>query len=332
RCGLDGPELCRRGRRGARAEDGEDREGRGQVHCFHYCYCLYCWGMGACGSEVSRAPRGAAAAGASAPGTIARSSIWNWGCLCSRVRSGAVASPGKGRARGAADRARRACGEWRVASEGAFVRYRDPGVRGLEGRAGRSRGVWRAGWEGLERRAGVSMRGPRVPGVGCRVEGGEITLGDREIGGGDRMSARPARSERGDAAWDPRLTEQRNPRSMTIDQLSTIEIVDLINAEDRMVAAAVGEERLQIAKAIDLVVDSFRRGGRLFYVGAGTSGRLGVLDAAEMPPTYRTDPEMVQGVIAGGYAALVLAQEGAAEYPVDGAAALDERGGGPLAY
>jgi N-acetylmuramic acid 6-phosphate etherase len=146
------------------------------------------------------------------------------------------------------------------------------------------------------------------------------------------MSARPARSERGDAAWDPRLTEQRNPRSMTIDQLSTIEIVDLINAEDRMVAAAVGEERLQIAKAIDLVVDSFRRGGRLFYVGAGTSGRLGVLDAAEMPPTYRTDPEMVQGVIAGGYAALVLAQEGAEDYPEDGAAAMDERGVGPLDF
>src|SRR6478609_3485249 len=74
---------------------------------------------------------------------------------------------------------------------------------------------------------------------------------------------------------DTRLTEQRNPRSTRIDQLSTIEIVDLINAEDRMVAAAVGEERQQIARAIDLVVDSFRLGGRLFYVGAGTSGRLG---------------------------------------------------------
>ena len=84
---------------------------------------------------------------------------------------------------------------------------------------------------------------------------------------------------------DPRLTEQRNPRSTRIDQLSTIEIVDLINAEDRMVAQAVGEEREQIAKAIDLVVDTFKQGGRLFYVGAGTSGRLGVLDSAEMPPT-----------------------------------------------
>lgn len=124
---------------------------------------------------------------------------------------------------------------------------------------------------------------------------------------------------------DPRLTEQRNPRSMRIDQLSTTEIVDLINAEDRMVAAAVGEERQQIARAIDLVVDALRQGGRLIYVGAGTSGRLGVLDASEMPPTYRTDPEMVQGIMAGGYEALLRAQEGAEDHPEDGAKAIDER-------
>jgi N-acetylmuramic acid 6-phosphate etherase len=125
---------------------------------------------------------------------------------------------------------------------------------------------------------------------------------------------------------DPRLTEQRNPRSTRIDQLSTIEIVDLINAEDRMVAQAVSEEREQIARAIELIVDTFKQGGRLFYVGAGTSGRLGVLDAAEMPPTYGTDPEMVQGIIAGGYAALVRAQEGAEDLPESGARDLDERG------
>jgi N-acetylmuramic acid 6-phosphate etherase len=124
---------------------------------------------------------------------------------------------------------------------------------------------------------------------------------------------------------DTRLTEQRNPRSMRIDQLSTQEIVDLINAEDRMVAAAVGEERQQIARAIDLVVECFRAGGRLIYVGAGTSGRLGVLDASEMPPTYNTDPQLVQGVIAGGMEALVRAQEGAEDHPEDGAAAIDER-------
>ena len=124
---------------------------------------------------------------------------------------------------------------------------------------------------------------------------------------------------------DARLTEQRNPRSMRIDELSSLEIVDLINAEDRLVAAAVSEERLQIARAIDLVVDGLRQGGRLIYVGAGTSGRLGVLDASEMPPTYRTDPEMVQGVMAGGYEALTRAQEGAEDHPEDGAQAMDER-------
>lgn len=127
------------------------------------------------------------------------------------------------------------------------------------------------------------------------------------------------------APLDARLTEQRNPRSLHIDQLSALEIVDLINAEDRKIADAVGAEREAIARAIELVVESLRRGGRLFYVGAGTSGRLGVLDASEMPPTYRTDPELVQGVIAGGYAALVRAQEGAEDYVEDGAAAMDER-------
>ena len=124
---------------------------------------------------------------------------------------------------------------------------------------------------------------------------------------------------------DPRLTEQRNPRSTGIDQLSTIEIVDLINAEDRMVAQAVGEEREQIARCIDMVVDIFKAGGRLFYIGAGTSGRLGVLDSSEMPPTYGIDPEMVQGIIAGGYAALVRAQEGAEDRPEDGARDLEQR-------
>jgi N-acetylmuramic acid 6-phosphate etherase len=128
---------------------------------------------------------------------------------------------------------------------------------------------------------------------------------------------------------DPRLTEQRNPRSMRIDQLSTLEIVDLINAEDRMVAQAVNEERDAMAVAIDIVVDCFGRGGSLFYIGAGTSGRLGVLDASEMPPTYRTDPRMVQGIIAGGFDALVRAQEGAEDNPGDGAGAMDERDVGP---
>ncbi|MGQ0813285.1 MAG: N-acetylmuramic acid 6-phosphate etherase [Gemmatimonadota bacterium] len=125
---------------------------------------------------------------------------------------------------------------------------------------------------------------------------------------------------------DARLTEQRNPRSRRIDQLSTIEVVDLINAEDRQVAVAVGEEREAIARAVDMVVETFRNGGRLFYVGAGTSGRLGVLDASEMPPTYGTNPEMVQGIIAGGYEALVRAREGAEDKPEDGVRDLEARG------
>lgn len=124
---------------------------------------------------------------------------------------------------------------------------------------------------------------------------------------------------------DARLTEQRNPRTTRIDQLPVLEIVDAINAEDRLVAAAVSDERLHIARAIELVVDALRRGGRLVYVGAGTSGRLGVLDASEMPPTYRTDPDMVQAVMAGGFEALLRAQEGAEDHPEDGAAAMDER-------
>lgn len=128
---------------------------------------------------------------------------------------------------------------------------------------------------------------------------------------------------------DPRLTEQRNPRSEDIDRLSPLELVDLMNDEDRKVPEAVGREREAIARAIELAVDAFDEGGRLIYVGAGTSGRLGVLDAAEMPPTFGTDPEMVQGVIAGGYDALVRAKEGAEDHPEDGAAAMDERDVGP---
>ena len=124
---------------------------------------------------------------------------------------------------------------------------------------------------------------------------------------------------------DDRLTEQRNPRSEGIDRLPPLDIVRIINDEDATVAEAVRQEEEAIARAVELALAAFRRGGRLIYVGAGTSGRLGVLDAAEMPPTYGTDPAMVQGVIAGGYAALVRSQEGAEDHPEDGAAAMDER-------
>lgn len=124
---------------------------------------------------------------------------------------------------------------------------------------------------------------------------------------------------------DDRLTEQRNPRSEGIDRLGALDIVRLINEEDRTVAGAVGREAEAVAQAVELAVAAFRAGGRLVYVGAGTSGRLGVLDAAEMPPTYGTDPSMVQGVVAGGFQALVRAREGAEDRPDDGGAAMDER-------
>jgi N-acetylmuramic acid 6-phosphate etherase len=110
---------------------------------------------------------------------------------------------------------------------------------------------------------------------------------------------------------DPRLTERRNARTAAIDLATPLEIVDLINAEDRTVPEIVGAQREAIARAIATAEATFRRGGRLFYVGAGTSGRLGVLDASECPPTYGTDPEMVQGIIAGGAPALTRSQEGA---------------------
>ena len=125
---------------------------------------------------------------------------------------------------------------------------------------------------------------------------------------------------------DPRLTEQRNPRTQRIDVAATLEIVDLINAEDATVAPAVHAVREEIARAVDLVVAAFQRSGRLIYVGAGTSGRLGVLDASECPPTFGTPPEMVVGVIAGGYQALVKSVEGAEDDVNAGMEAMDKAG------
>ena len=106
-------------------------------------------------------------------------------------------------------------------------------------------------------------------------------------------------------------TEQRNPDTMNIDALSTLDMVKLINREDHKVAQAVGQVTDKIAQAVDVIADRLSRGGRLIYCGAGTSGRLGVLDAVECPPTYSTEPEMVQGLIAGGYPAIFKAVEGA---------------------
>jgi N-acetylmuramic acid 6-phosphate etherase len=121
------------------------------------------------------------------------------------------------------------------------------------------------------------------------------------------------------------ITEHSNKRSKNIDRLSTAEVVKLINSEDMLVASAVGKERKEIAAAVDMIVEHFKKGGRLFYVGAGTSGRLGVLDASECPPTFGVSPKLVQGIIAGGRRALVRAVEGAEDKPNDGAKAVIKR-------
>ena len=110
-------------------------------------------------------------------------------------------------------------------------------------------------------------------------------------------------------------TERRNPQTAHIDELDTLAMATLINNEDQTVPLAVASELPQIAAAIDLIADRLRCGGRLIYIGAGTSGRLGILDAVECPPTYGTDPDLVQGLIAGGLPAIFKAQEGAEDNP-----------------
>jgi N-acetylmuramic acid 6-phosphate etherase len=118
------------------------------------------------------------------------------------------------------------------------------------------------------------------------------------------------------------VSEERNPRTMGIDLMATPEIVATINAEDRLVPEAVGKTLPQVAQAVDRIVEAFGKGGRLVYIGAGTSGRLGVLDASECPPTFGVPPTMVVGVIAGGLGALVSAVEGAEDSVEGGAADL----------
>jgi N-acetylmuramic acid 6-phosphate etherase len=122
------------------------------------------------------------------------------------------------------------------------------------------------------------------------------------------------------------LTEARNPASEAIDDLSTLDMLTLINAEDAKVAAAVHAELPNIAGAVDAIAERFQRGGRLFYIGAGTSGRLGVLDASECPPTFSVPPDLVQGIIAGGDRALRLSSEHSEDSREEGAADLAEAG------
>ncbi|NCO37272.1 MAG: N-acetylmuramic acid 6-phosphate etherase [Armatimonadetes bacterium CG_4_10_14_3_um_filter_66_18] len=135
------------------------------------------------------------------------------------------------------------------------------------------------------------------------------------------MSEHPNSSELGALT-----TEQPNPASEGLDVLSVQEMLRVINEEDKLVPLAVEREIPRIAQAIDLVVDRLRQGGRLFYVGAGTSGRLGVVDASECPPTFGTDPELVQGLIAGGPAAVFQSQEGAEDHPEEAVRELQSRG------
>jgi len=122
------------------------------------------------------------------------------------------------------------------------------------------------------------------------------------------------------------LTEQENPRTAGISSLPTIEVVRLMNEEDALVAEAVGRVLEDVARAVDGIVSRLKAGGRLFYIGTGTSGRLGVLDAAECPPTFGVSPELVQGIIAGGYDATHRAVEASEDDRSAGARDLDERG------
>jgi N-acetylmuramic acid 6-phosphate etherase len=122
------------------------------------------------------------------------------------------------------------------------------------------------------------------------------------------------------------ITESVNPDSLDIDQKDSLGIVQIMNQNDQQVALAVQKVLPEVARAVDLIVEAFQKGGRLFYIGAGTSGRLGIVDAAECPPTYGVDPEQVQGVIAGGYEAIVRAKEFAEDDPRQGWLDLQARG------
>src|SRR3954471_15778663 len=142
-------------------------------------------------------------------------------------------------------------------------------------------------------------------------------------------SGMPMSLSRGMIAWklrDKLLTEQPNPASDAIDRMATEDALRVINAEDQKVALAVEREIPAIARAVDAIVAAIEKGGRLFYLGAGTSGRLGVLDASEVPPTFSAPPEMVQGIMAGGEAALSRATETTEDDPAIGVQDLRARG------
>ncbi|MEM2930423.1 MAG: N-acetylmuramic acid 6-phosphate etherase [Thermoproteota archaeon] len=132
------------------------------------------------------------------------------------------------------------------------------------------------------------------------------------------MKKTVSRLGRIDAEFEKLLTEHRNPRTVRIDRVEVVEALRLINREDKKVARAVELEIPKIARAVERVVQAFKKGGRLIYIGAGTSGRIGVIDAAECPPTFGTSPSMVQALIAGGRRAMFRAVEGAEDNMRDG--------------
>jgi N-acetylmuramic acid 6-phosphate etherase len=159
----------------------------------------------------------------------------------------------------------------------------------------------------------------------------EAVWGALELARGAAMEFKAQVVEKKPAGILPKLTalsptEQRNPRSMNLHDLSMEKAIALMIDEETSIGPALRKVRLEIEQALKLIVAAFRNGGRLFYVGAGTSGRLGVLDASECPPTFRVSPEQVQGIIAGGQTALWSAVEGMEDDPAAGAAAIDGRG------
>jgi len=163
---------------------------------------------------------------------------------------------------------------------------------------------------------------------------GAVALARQVQSSKPKVSSQPSASAAASAAPHSALrtppslspTEQRHPRSMTLDKLPLGEAIELMLSEDEKLPAAIRREGAKIERVIGKIVSTFKRGGRLFYVGAGTSGRLGILDASECPPTFRTDPELVQGIIAGGQRAIWQAVEGAEDDREAGARAVKFRG------
>jgi N-acetylmuramic acid 6-phosphate etherase len=175
---------------------------------------------------------------------------------------------------------------------------------------------------GAARLAGLKKLPDELASMGSRREPRDELPCAAPAQGLRRLPTDPARL----AAFAQATTEQRNPRSRKLDERSIPQLVDLFIREERHVEKALRAQRRQISQAATLVAERLAKGGRLFYVGAGTSGRLGVVDASEMPPTFNAPPEQVQAIIAGGPAAVFRSQEGAEDAHETGAAELSSRG------